>query len=210
MMLSYLGHSVLYQYTEGTFNPKFISTVGIDFHEKRLVYRPQGGTGRGQRVHLQLWDTAGQERFRSLTTAFFHDAMGFLLVFDLTNRQSFRNIQDWISQLQTHAYCENPEVVLIGNKIDLAESREIAEDEGKKLARDLGNVEYFETSAANGINIDKAVDCLLHKVMKRMETTLDKSSLPVVPGKRPEDVRTLDHQQVDAIENDHSSSCKAC
>ncbi|EDV21243.1 uncharacterized protein TRIADDRAFT_50847 [Trichoplax adhaerens] len=172
--------SVLYQYTEGTFNPKFISTVGIDFHEKRLVYRPQGGTGRGQRVHLQLWDTAGQERFRSLTTAFFHDAMGFLLVFDLTNRQSFRNIQDWISQLQTHAYCENPEVVLIGNKIDLAESREIAEDEGKKLARDLGNVEYFETSAANGINIDKAVDCLLHKVMKRMETTLDKSSLPVI------------------------------
>lgn len=136
--------------------------------------------------------------------------MGFLLVFDLTNRQSFRNIQDWISQLQTHAYCENPEVVLLGNKIDLAESREIAEDEGKKLARDLGNVEYFETSAANGVNIDKAVDCLLHKVMKRMESTLDKSNLPVVPGKRSDDIKTLDHQQVDAIENDNSSSCKAC
>ncbi|CAO2634355.1 Ras-related protein Rab-27A [Lemmus lemmus] len=83
--------SVLYQYTDGKFNSKFITTVGIDFREKRVVCR-------GQRIHLQLWDTAGQERFRSLTTAFFRDAMGFLLLFDLTNEQSFLNVRNWISK----------------------------------------------------------------------------------------------------------------
>ncbi|XP_007435898.1 ras-related protein Rab-27A isoform X1 [Python bivittatus] len=93
--------SFLYQYTDGKFNSKFITTVGIDFREKRVVYRsdrPDGVSGRGQRIHLQLWDTAGQERFRSLTTAFFRDAMGFLLLFDLTSEQSFLNVRNWMSK----------------------------------------------------------------------------------------------------------------
>lgn len=64
--------SFLYQFTDNEFSNKFISTVGIDFREKRIVYRsPRSSSRRSQRIHLQLWDTAGQERFRSLTTAFF-------------------------------------------------------------------------------------------------------------------------------------------
>ncbi|XP_027528675.1 ras-related protein Rab-27B-like, partial [Neopelma chrysocephalum] len=89
----------LFRYTENSFNPKFIATVGIDFREKRVVYpRPgsDGSPGKTFKVHLQLWDTAGQERFRSLTRAFFRDAMGFLLIFDLTNFQSFLNVRDWM------------------------------------------------------------------------------------------------------------------
>ena len=120
--------SFLYQYTDGAYNSRFISTVGIDFREKRIVYRAknleQGMQGRSQRIHLQLWDTAGQERykkkkekkntfllypnlfflnlirFRSLTTAFFRDSMGFLLLFDLTNEQSFLSIRSWLEQLK--------------------------------------------------------------------------------------------------------------
>ena len=106
--------SFLHRYTEHTFNPRccmtyqnilwdilnikpfrrFISTVGIDFREKKITWRgPKNDVaadkqGRSQRVHLQLWDTAGQERFRSLTTAFFRDAMGFILMFDVTSDQS--------------------------------------------------------------------------------------------------------------------------
>ncbi|KAK8726252.1 hypothetical protein OTU49_010169 [Cherax quadricarinatus] len=91
--------SFLYQYTEGFFQQQFISTVGIDFREKRLIYRGDGA-GRSQGVHLQLWDTAGQEKFRSLTTAFYRDAMGFLLLFDLTNEQSFLDIRSWLEQLK--------------------------------------------------------------------------------------------------------------
>uniref|UniRef100_A0A8D1C2N3 small monomeric GTPase n=9 Tax=Boreoeutheria TaxID=1437010 RepID=A0A8D1C2N3_PIG len=133
--------SVLYQYTDGKFNSKFITTVGIDFREKRVVYRangPDGAIGRGQRIHLQLWDTAGQERFRSLTTAFFRDAMGFLLLFDLTNEQSFLNVRNWISQLQMHAYCENPDIVLCGNKSDLEDQRVVKEEEARGLAEKYG------------------------------------------------------------------------
>ncbi|KAL0601137.1 LOW QUALITY PROTEIN: Ras-related protein Rab-27A [Plecturocebus cupreus] len=138
--------SVLYQYTDGKFNSKFITTVGIDFREKRVVYRangPDGAIGRGQRIHLQLWDTAGQERFRSLTTAFFRDAMGFLLLFDLTNEQSFLNVRNWISQLHMHAYCENPDIVLCGNKSDLEDQRVVKEEEARALAEKYGERIFF-------------------------------------------------------------------
>lgn len=171
--------SFLYQYTDGTFNSKFISTVGIDFREKRVVHRPKGSdnTARGQRVHLQLWDTAGQERFRSLTTAFFRDAMGFLLLFDLTNEQSFLNIRNWMTQLQMHAYCENPDIVLCGNKSDLEEQKVISDERAKEVAEKFG-LPYFETSAKTGSNIDKAIECLLDNVMLRMERSVDKSQFP--------------------------------
>ncbi|MBN3283027.1 RB27A protein, partial [Polyodon spathula] len=166
--------SFLYQYTDGKFNSKFITTVGIDFREKRVV---KGNSVRGQRIHIQLWDTAGQERFRSLTTAFFRDSMGFLLLFDLTNEQSFLNVRSWMSQLQTHAYCENPDIVLCGNKCDLDDQRAVKEEEARELADKYG-IPYFETSAANGHNVSKAVDALLDLIMKRMERCVDKSWIP--------------------------------
>ncbi|XP_062242577.1 ras-related protein Rab-27A [Platichthys flesus] len=171
--------SFLYQYTDGTFNSKFITTVGIDFREKRVNYKSsgQGGSVRGQKIHMQLWDTAGQERFRSLTTAFFRDAMGFLLLFDLTNEQSFLNVRNWMSQLQIHAYCENPDIVLCGNKCDLTDQRAVREDEARELAEKYG-IPYFETSAANGENVNQAVDDLLDLIMRRMERCVDKSWIP--------------------------------
>ncbi|XP_036383593.1 ras-related protein Rab-27B-like [Megalops cyprinoides] len=166
----------LYRYTDNKFNPKFIATVGIDFREKRVMYTssgPSGTTGKTFKVHLQLWDTAGQERFRSLTTAFFRDAMGFLLMFDLTSQQSFLNVRNWMSQLQANAYCENPDIVLVGNKADLADQREVQERQVKELAEKYG-IPYFETSAATGSEVEKAVVTLLDLVMKRMELCVDR------------------------------------
>ncbi|OWK01718.1 RAB27B [Cervus elaphus hippelaphus] len=217
----------LYRYTDNKFNPKFITTVGIDFREKRVVYNtqgPNGSTGKAFKVHLQLWDTAGQERFRSLTTAFFRDAMGFLLMFDLTSQQSFLNVRNWMSQLQANAYCENPDIVLIGNKADLPDQREVNERQARDLAekygekqitcqlqanaycenpdivlignkadlpdqrevnerqaRDLAEkygIPYFETSAATGQNVEKAVETLLDLIMKRMEQCVEKTHIP--------------------------------
>ncbi|XP_038646454.1 ras-related protein Rab-27B [Scyliorhinus canicula] len=168
----------LYRYTENKFNPKFVTTVGIDFREKRLEHHGGGANGKNPlTIHLQLWDTAGQERFRSLTTAFFRDAMGFLLIFDLTSQQSFLNVRNWISQLQANAYCENPDVVLIGNKADLFDQREVQENQAKELADKYG-IPYFETSAATGDGIDEAIIALLDLIMKRMEQSVDKSEIP--------------------------------
>ncbi|KAF7987686.1 hypothetical protein HCN44_003549 [Aphidius gifuensis] len=167
--------SFLYQYTDGLFNSRFISTVGIDFREKRVIY--QTINGRSQRINLQLWDTAGQERFRSLTTAFYRDSMGFLLLFDLTNEQSFIEIRNWLEQLKTHAYCEDPDIILCGNKCDLEDRRVISEQKARELAERY-NMVYLETSAATGQNIARAVDILLDRVMRRMEATVDSSLLP--------------------------------
>ncbi|GFT06727.1 ras-related protein Rab-27A [Nephila pilipes] len=187
--------SLLCHFTSGVFNKKFISTVGVDFSEKRVVYRSQyseGITGRSQRVHLQLWDTAGQERFRSLTTAFFRDAMGFIVVFDLTSEQSFLNVRNWLEQLRTHAYCDNPDIVLCGNKADLEDSRFMKEEKLREEAEKYG-LPYFETSAVTGQNVNKVFDTLLDMVMMRIQKTVDSTTLPGrrrgAPGVQVEDSR---------------------
>jgi len=190
--------SFLYQYTDGVFNGKFISTVGIDFREKRIVYRTknaeQGTQGRSQRIHLQLWDTAGQERFRSLTTAFFRDSMGFLLLFDLTNEQSFLSIRGWLEQLKTHAYTDSPDIVLCGNKADLEDQRVISEQQAKETANRYG-LSYVETSAATGQNVALAVELLLDKIMIRMDQAVENA---FSPGHRGRSVQ-LEGEPVETI-----------
>ncbi|XP_054279975.1 ras-related protein Rab-27A-like [Macrosteles quadrilineatus] len=163
--------SFLIRYTDGNFASKFVSTVGIDFRLKRVVYKTQG---RSQIVNLQLWDTAGQERFRSITTAYYKDAMGFLLLFDLTNEQSFLEVRNWLELLKIHAYCEKPDVILCGNKADLVDKRVIPEERAKELAARYG-LEYMETSAESGLNVNRAVDNLLEMVMCRMERGVDEA-----------------------------------
>ncbi|XP_063723629.1 ras-related protein Rab-27A-like [Symsagittifera roscoffensis] len=169
----------LYQYTDKQFSSKFISTVGIDFRERRITFKPtdQPPSVKPYRIHLQLWDTAGQERFRSLTTAFFRDAMGFILLFDMTNEASFMNVRNWISQLQMHAYCENPDIVLCANKEDISDIRKISYEQGKDMANKFG-LPYFETSAKTGVNVEEAINCLLGMVMKRIEESVEETTLP--------------------------------
>ncbi|KAM7349913.1 RAS oncogene family member Rab27 isoform 1-T4 [Cochliomyia hominivorax] len=165
--------SFLYQYTDGQFQSQFISTVGIDFREKRMIYTSKG---RIHRIHLQLWDTAGQERFRSLTTAFYRDAMGFLLIFDLTNEKSFLEITNWLEQLRIHAYSEDPDVVLCGNKCDLDTFRVVTQEQVSTFTERY-NIPYIETSASTGYNIRQAVELLVGRVMDRMENSVENAEL---------------------------------
>ncbi|KAF4527137.1 hypothetical protein B566_EDAN007230 [Ephemera danica] len=159
--------SFLYQYTDNVFHPRFISTVGIDFREKRLA-------SYFRRIHTTS--------FRSLTTAFYRDAMGFLLLFDLTSEQSFLAVRNWLDQLQTHAYCDSPDVVLCGNKCDLEEQRQVSEERARDTARRYG--------AATGHNVSRAVELLVEAVMRRMEVATDRALLPSArrlrfPGEPP-------------------------
>ncbi|KAL1232773.1 Ras-related protein [Trichinella spiralis] len=149
--------------TSGTHSSFFCLKI---FPKISEVYKsPHHEFGRGQRLLLQLWDTAGQERFRSLTTAFYRDAMGFLLFYDVTNEASFLNVRDWLAQLSVHSYCENPDFVLCANKVDLEDIRTISTSDGKQLADELG-APYVETSAATGLNVEIAV-FVLEKMPQR-------------------------------------------
>lgn len=104
-------------------------------------------------MRLQLWDTAGQERFRSLTSNFFGRADGFVLTYDISNRPSFDHVIGWMRDIKTRAP-PDCDVVLCGNKSDLDNDRVVTYDEGKQLADEYG-VQFFETSALTGQNVEK-------------------------------------------------------
>ena len=157
--------SILTRYVEDRFNATFSTTVGVDFCQKKVKMDYKGTQ---MNIQLQLWDTAGQERFRSLTSSFFRDAMGFLLVFDLTNESSFHHINDWLVQLHTHCYNEQPPVVIVGNKVDL--DRVVERESAQQLSSELG-FRYIESSAMNDINVNEAVGALLELVL---ENTIEK------------------------------------
>jgi len=166
----------LNRYIDEKFIEEFVSTVGIDFREKQIVHFSAHTEGsnelHGQPVHLQFWDTAGQERFRGLTRAFFRDAMGFLVMFDLTLEESFVNVRKWLSQLEVHADCDVPAIILIGNKCDLKDKRVVQQVSAVQLADTLG-IKYFETSALTGENVKEVVDSILDLIMEQIDLRRD-------------------------------------
>jgi uncharacterized membrane protein YgcG len=109
-------------------------------------------------MRLQLWDTAGQERFRSLTSNFFGRADGFVLTYDISNRPSFDHVIGWMRDIKTRAP-PDCDIVLCGNKNDLDNDRVVTHDEGKQLADEQG-VQFFETSALTGHNVEKMFTAL--------------------------------------------------
>ncbi|XP_026559854.1 ras-related protein Rab-26 isoform X2 [Pseudonaja textilis] len=119
---------LLVRFKDGAFLAgSFISTVGIDFRNKVLNVD-------GVKVKLQIWDTAGQERFRSVTHAYYRDAHALLLLYDVTNRASFDNIQAWLTEI--HEYAKQDVVLmLLGNKVDSTQDRVVKREDGEKLAK---------------------------------------------------------------------------
>ncbi|KAK3586148.1 hypothetical protein CHS0354_033272 [Potamilus streckersoni] len=139
---------LLVRFKDGAFlSGTFISTVGIDFRNKVVDVD-------GTKVKLQIWDTAGQERFRSVTHAYYRDAHALLLLYDVTNKNSFDNIRAWLAEINEYAQ-EDVVIMLLGNKADMTAERVIRKEEGEKLAKDH-NVAFMETSAKTGMNVDLA------------------------------------------------------
>lgn len=136
--------SMLLRFTEDYFPNSHIQTLGIDF--KLKVQNINNKTYK-----FQIWDTAGQERFRKLTTAYYKNAKGIILVFDINRKESFDMVTFWMAEIQKHAL-DGVTKVLVGNQIDRPD-RVITTNEGKIKAELLG-VEYFETSAKSGEGIE--------------------------------------------------------
>ncbi|KAI8503360.1 Ras- protein Rab-8A [Branchiostoma belcheri] len=128
----------------------------------------------GKKIKLQIWDTAGQERFRTITTAYYRGAMGIMLVYDITNEKSFENIKNWIRNIEEHASAD-VEKMILGNKCDMEDRRQVSRDRGEKLAIEYG-VKFMETSAKSSINVEEAFFTLGRDIKAKMDKKLDLNS----------------------------------
>uniref|UniRef100_A0A8C7M179 RAB6A, member RAS onco family n=1 Tax=Oncorhynchus kisutch TaxID=8019 RepID=A0A8C7M179_ONCKI len=125
-----------------------------------------------QQIRLQLWDTAGQERFRSLIPSYIRDSAAAVVVYDITNVNSFQQTTKWIDDVRTERGSDVI-IMLVGNKTDLADKRQVAIEEGERKAKEL-NVMFIETSAKAGYNV-KQLFRRVAAALPGMESTQDKS-----------------------------------
>ena len=139
--------SICTRYTKGFYNDTFITTIGVDF-ECHTV------TVDDKVVKLQIWDTAGQERFIAITNSFYRGANGIVIVFDVTNWESFENIQKWLKEVELREP-NVPYKLILGNKCDQKSKRNISFEAANEFANKL-NIPYLETSAKDAVNVDQA------------------------------------------------------
>lgn len=139
--------NILSRFINGNFDDNINPTIGVDFATKIIK-------NNNKLLKLQIWDTAGQEKFKSITNSYYINSKAILVVFDVTRRETFTNCNDWISDIK-EVIGNNIYICLVGNKIDLIESRNVSSEEAINFSKKL-NIEYIETSALKGINIDEA------------------------------------------------------
>ena len=162
--------SILYHFKEGAHFPNITATILMDFYTKLIEVR-------GHRIQLQVWDTGGQDRFRSIVHSYYRNAVGGLLVFDITHRESFNNLYMWLHDAECYAGPYEPVFILVGNKKDQAIHREVSKEEASFFATEHG-MEYYETSAVNGLNIEE----VFHKLADRILTLVDDGLIMVKEG----------------------------
>jgi len=132
-----------------------VATVGIDFRTKIMTF---GSTV----VKVQIFDTAGQERFHTITQAYYRNAAGALIVFDITNQASFRNIGRWLTDMDAQA--AQAVKIIIGSKCDLEDSRSVSRSQANKYAEEV-SVRYLECSAMTGQNVEEAFNSTIHSIL---------------------------------------------
>jgi len=142
------------------------ATIGVEFAPKNLEID-------GKVVKAEVWDTAGQERFRAVTSAYYHGAVGALLVYAINARASFENAQRWLDELRTKA-AEDMQIILVGNKSDLKDQREVTTEEGEAFAR-KNSVMFIETSALDKFHVEDAFKQLVTAIY---ETKTRGSAVP--------------------------------
>ncbi|XP_075242933.1 ras-related protein Rab-6A-like [Convolutriloba macropyga] len=136
--------SIITRFMYDTFDNTYQATIGIDFLSKTMYLEDRT-------VRLQLWDTAGQERFRSLIPSYIRDSSVAIVVYDITNDASFKQVPKWIEDVRAERGSDVI-IMLVGNKTDLADKREVSTEEGEKKASEMG-VMFIETSAKAGYNV---------------------------------------------------------
>ncbi|KAI3952394.1 hypothetical protein MKX01_005261 [Papaver californicum] len=146
---------ILSRFARNEFSLDSKATIGVEFQTRTLVIQHKS-------VKAQIWDTAGQERYRAVTSAYYRGAVGAMLVYDITKRQSFDHIPRWLEELRGHAD-KNIVIILIGNKCDLESQRAVPTEDAKEFAQKEG-LFFLETSALEGSNVETAFSTVLTEI----------------------------------------------
>ncbi|GBG27328.1 Ras-related protein Rab-11B [Hondaea fermentalgiana] len=193
---------LLSQYRRGEFNYDTKHTIGVEFATKELQVQDKT-------IKCQIWDTAGQERYRAITKAYYRGAVAALLVYDITDRETFTNLKRWLSEVQSHAD-RDIKLMVVGNKSDMEDSRAVSPDEGRAFA-EQHNLYFVEASALKGDAVSFAFESLVEKVFEHHVTrvrALEAESKPGDDGEVRLEGETVDISKESAAgQNAAAGSC---
>ena len=156
---SFVGKTnIMSKYLKNEFHEDSKATVGVEFGSKQF-------TIEGHSIKAQIWDTAGQERYKAITSAYYKGAKGAFIVYDITRKNSFDSIDKWVNDLTASAD-KKLTILVIGNKCDLEDQRQVTKEQGEAKASSL-QVAFLETSALSGENLNKAFEMMMNEIYKK-------------------------------------------
>ncbi|TDL27281.1 GTP-binding protein ypt1 [Rickenella mellea] len=168
---------LLLRFADDTYTESYISTIGVDFKIRTIELE-------GKTVKLQIWDTAGQERFRTITSSYYRGAHGIIVVYDVTDNDTFTNVKQWLQEIDRYA-SEGVNKLLVGNKSDLTSKKVVEYSVAKEFADQL-KIPFLETSAKTSLNVEQAFLTMAKEIKDRMGSNLPPSgaskSSTVTPG----------------------------
>lgn len=159
------------RFAELKYDDTYISTIGVDYKLRTIIVK--GSDGEFKKVKLQIWDTAGQERFRTITSSYYRSSHGVILVYDVTNRDTFDDLKSWNEEVDLYTTVDTMNLtktltiakLLVGNKCDMTLRRNVTREEGKQFAKANG-MDFIETSAKTGTGVDTAFIRLTTEMIK--------------------------------------------
>ena len=152
--------NIMSKYLKNQFREDSKATVGVEFGSKQFSVE-------GHQIKAQIWDTAGQERYKAITSAYYKGAKGAFIVYDITRTNTFETVNKWVSDI-TAAADKKITLILIGNKNDLEDQRQVTKEVGEEKAKELG-LAFMETSACSGENLDKAFQMMINEIYKKYQ-----------------------------------------
>ncbi len=151
--------SLINQFVEKKFEKDYKPTLGSSIIAKDIVYDEM-------EVRLVIWDIAGQEKYNNVRSMYLNGSIGCILVYDITRRPTFEEIENkWFKDVKEYAM-EDAAFILIGNKVDLGDKRNVSTEEGERLAKNIGTDNFLETSALTGVNVENAFHQLVNDIIK--------------------------------------------
>ena len=156
--------NILSRYVRDEFSIDTKATVGVEFGSKIISIN-------NQQIKMQIWDTAGQEKYKSVSSIYYKGAKGALLVYDISRKETFNNLNRWVNEIKNNSD-ENINILLIGNKCDLEEGRQISQEEAFEKAKEI-NAGFLEVSALQAVNIEKAFKYLIQQIYSKNNNRID-------------------------------------